>query len=423
MDMDEKPILIARSLTLLAATLSVGLTLGTSAQTTSQEDGPPLGSITKGGRSPYQADQPDPTKPPKVYRIPIRGQLGTDINSTAYKAVIDDVRAKKPDLIVLTLNSADVNHRNYIQDDDPDERGQFDRYDIRELVNNLKGELRDIPQVMWVEDAVGYGALLAFPWPDMFMTSNARLFGLILMYMNAQDPDWEKHRKFLAASTGIAGGFFEAGGYDAKVLGEAMIRPEKMLSVSWEGRRLNWRPDENGTYVVDSDPEKVAQFNAKTAEDLMLSKGTADELDELLFMLGYREWDNSLVEGKQDGVRIIDDYIKRWRDTYKRTQESFETYKREFGWAQGSSTEALAHLGKARASLQDILDGMKRYPAVEARWRSRRSGQRLTMLDVEQLLREVKDQIVAAEREKRNSRGGGSGGGGIGGGRGGGMNR
>jgi len=366
------------------------------------------------GRSPYQVDQPDPTKPPKVYTIPLVGQLGTDINNAAYKAVIEDVHEKKPDLIVFILEAADVNRREYLgDDDDPNERGMYDPYDTRRLVNNLKQEFAQIPQVMWVKDAVGFSALLAFAWPDMFMTSDARLFGLILA--NRSDPDWEKHRKFLAASTGISGGFFEAGGYDAKVLAEAMIRPEKKLSVSWEGRKLIWRPDEEGTYIVDSSDRSVTNFNAKTAEDLMLSKGTADDLDDLVFLLGYREWERSLVDGKSDGAKITEDYVKRWRDTYAKSIESFATYMREIGWAEGE--DAIVHLGKARRALQDILDAMNRYPAVEARWRSRRGGQPLDILTVEQMLRVLKERIAAAERAKQRGRGSGSGGGGgLGGG-------
>lgn len=398
---------LSRSRVVSAAALALCLTSAFGFQSTMGQ-----AAIAKGGRSPYQVDQPDPTKAPKVYTIPLRGQLGTDITDSTYKAVIEDVRAKKPDLIVFILDSADVNTREYLQDDDQNEAGMFDAEDTRRLVNNLKEEFKQIPQVMWVKDAVGLSALLAFAWPDIFMSTRARLFGLILIMRQAGHPDWEVHRKFLAAWTAIAGGFFEAGGYDAKTLGEAMMRPEKKLSVSWEGRKLIWRPDETGTYIVDNSDKSVASFNAKTAEDLLLSKGTADDLDDLVFLLGYREWDRSLVDGKNDGVKIIDDYIKRWRDTYSKTREAWANYQREMGWAEGD--DAIVHLGKARRALQDILDGMNRYPAVEARWKSRRDGQRLDILTVEGMLRQLKEQIAAAEKAKQRNRPGG--GGGLGGG-------
>lgn len=367
--------------------------------------------IFKGGKSPYQADQPNPSKAPKVYTIPFRGQLGTDITPPIYKDVIEDCKAKKPDLIVFTLESADYNQIDYIGDDDRTERGRFDPYELREVVNRLKEDLRHIPQVVWIKDVAGPASPLAFPWPDIYMRSNARVEGLTFAYMNAGHPDWEVHRKFLAAWVGIACGFLEAGGYD-KALGEAMIIPDKKLSVSWKGRELIWQQNEDGTYVVDNNEKAVPTFNAKIAEDLMLSKGTADDIDDLMFLLGYREWDKSLITDKQDGQRIVDEYIKKWRQAYSKSREAWRTYQQEAEWATGD--DAMAHLGKARRALQDILDAMTKYPAVEKRMKP--GG--VDILTVERLLREIKEQITAMEKNKQKSRGTGGGGGLSGGGRG-----
>ncbi len=366
--------------------------------------------IFKGGKSPYQADQADPTKSPKVYTIPLRGQLGTDITLPIYKEVIEDARAKKPDLIVFVLESADYDQIDYIGNDDRNERSRFDPYELRDIVNTLKEDLRHIPQVVWVKDAAGAAATLAFPWPDIYMGSNARIEGMVFAYMNAGHPDWEVHRKFLAAWVGIACGFLEAGGYD-KTLGEALIIPDKKLSVSWKGRKLNWQQDEEGTYVVDSNPKNVPVFNAKLAEDLMLSKGTADDLDDIMFLLGYREWDRSLVEGKQDGRRLVDDYIKRWRGAFSKSREAWRTYQREMEGADGD--DAMQQLGKARKALQEILDAMNRYPAVEKRMKQQLG---VGSVDIDRLLKQLRERIAAMENRKKSQSGSGSGRGGLGGG-------
>lgn len=369
--------------------------------------------VFKGGKSPYQVDQTNPTKAPKVYTIPLRGQLGTDITLPVYKEVIEDAKQQKPDLIVFVLQSADYDLIDYIGNDDRNERGRFDPYELREIVNRLKEDLRHIPQVVWVKDVAGQASPLAFPWPDIYMSSKGRIEGLSFVYMNAGHPDWEVHRKFLAAWVGIACGFLEAGGYD-KALGEALIIPDKKLSVSWKGRALLWQQDENGTYVLDNSPKAVPVFNAKVAEDLMLSKGTADDLDDLMFLLGYREWDDSLVSKKEDGQRLVDDYIKKWRAAFSKSREAWRTYEKEMEFATGD--DALAHLGKARRALQEILDAMNRYPAVEKRMKP--AG--VDMLTVERLLKEIKERIVAIEKRKQGTRTGGGLGGsgkGLGGGR------
>ena len=67
--------------------------------------------------SPLQADQKDPAKPPKIYVVPFgmdgKGQMGTDIHSSVFQKVIKDVKAKKPDLVIIRLESAEVGKKEY----------------------------------------------------------------------------------------------------------------------------------------------------------------------------------------------------------------------------------------------------------------------------------------------------------------------
>jgi hypothetical protein len=65
--------------------------------------------------SPLQADQKDPSKPPKIYVVPFgldgKGQMGTDIHSCIYEKVVKDIKAKKPDLVIISLDSAERGRR------------------------------------------------------------------------------------------------------------------------------------------------------------------------------------------------------------------------------------------------------------------------------------------------------------------------
>ena len=179
------------------------------------------------------------------------------------------------------------------------ERGVNNSEDMRTTLALFKQELGDIPQVMWVKDSVGFGTIFALAWPYMYTDGDARLFGLARVNEFTQHPDPEVQRKFEAAFISIVNGFLKEGGHP-DVLGLAMIRPEKKLSVSFKGRELEWRPDTSGTIVVDGDETRVANFDARLAEDLGLSKGTADTVEDLMFQLGYREWDDSLAKSGQE---------------------------------------------------------------------------------------------------------------------------
>lgn len=343
---------------------------------------------------------------PDVYFVPMRGQMGTDVHPTIYKDVVKDILAKKPDLIVYELNCADVNNIFYLNDDDPQEASQFMLGEYRDLVKMLREDLRDIPQVMWVHDSVGFGSLMALAWPDMYMTSDARLSGLgkvLAPVMSWRDPD--VRAKMLAAWTGIGKGFIDQGGYDL-VIGEAMMRPEKSLSCSFVGREVTWRPDNEGTWIIDDDPKRTATFTAQLAEDVGLCDGIADTRDDLMFLLGYREY-----REVADSGAIVDRYIESWRRAYEQCFTWAEEYQDALGWARGE--EAVKYLGQAKERLERILSQMIKYPAVEHRIRAATG---ITRTFVEIQIEQLREQIRALRSGGRNQGLGGGGGASSGGG-------
>ncbi|NBX25892.1 MAG: hypothetical protein EBQ99_07565 [Planctomycetes bacterium] len=351
--------------------------------------------------SPMQADQKDPSKPPKVYVVPLgldgKGQMGADIHSSIYEKVVKDIQDKKPDLLVLSLDSAERGRREYsgAERDSLGERGVNNSEDLRKLLALFKKDVGDVPQVMWVQDSVGFGTLLAFAWPNMYTKSDARLGGLAKVSLQAKSNDREVERKWLAAAMSIANGCLESGGHPT-VIGTAMMDPERMLSVSFKGRKFDWTGDRNGTFLIDGDPSRVANFDARTAEDFGLSDGTADSLDDVMFMLGYRAYDDTLVKGGQDGTKIVGDYIAAWRKAWEDSQASFGEYERM------ASSGDPKELVKARKALEAVQGAMERFPAVELRWRMKG----LSKPQVEGLLKQLKEKAKPA---KGGSRGGGGG--------------
>ncbi|MCA9284938.1 MAG: hypothetical protein KDA22_06985 [Phycisphaerales bacterium] len=344
---------------------------------------------------------------PDVYFVPMKGQMGTDVHPSIYKDVIDDIRKTKPDLVVFVLNCADINTIFYLQDDDPAEASQFMLGEYREIVQMLHEEIRDIPQVMWVEDSVGFGSLMALAWTDMYMTSEARLAGLgkvLMPVMQWRDPD--VRAKMLAAWTGIGKGFIEQGGYPLDI-GEAMMRPEKRLSCSFEGRDVTWHLDTTGTWIIDDDEKRTSQFTAQLAEDTGICDGIADTKDDLMFLLGYREYRE--VPGCE---ATVERYIDDWRRTLDLCTTWVQEYQQYLGWAQGD--DAIKYLGQAKERLERILGAMIKYPAVEIRFRSATGADKNAIkIQIEQL----QEQIRAARKQQQGGgRGGVGGGGGLSGG-------
>ena len=244
--------------------------------------------------STFAEDAGSEDRSPVVYVIPMSGQMGTDIHPSIYEEIIEDANEIKPDLIVFRLDSADVDTNFHIQNDDRREFGMWQNIEVyRDMMTDLQNKLPvDLEnQVMWIEDAVGPSTLFALSFPNIYMTKDARFWGLDAVQRFADgwsDPD--VRAKMYAAWVGIASGFGQAGGYPLELIW-AMIEPQRSLGVKFEGREVAWSNDLAGTYwTIDGNPEAVARFNSDSAENVMLSKGTVLDLDDLMFLLGHREY-------------------------------------------------------------------------------------------------------------------------------------
>ncbi|MDZ4828890.1 MAG: hypothetical protein SGJ09_01670 [Phycisphaerae bacterium] len=348
---------------------------------------------------------------PKVYVIPMEGQMGTDIDKSIYEDIVKDVAKAKPDIIVYRLKSADFDDNYYMNTDDKREAGISKLTDYRDMVKYLRTELRSYPQIMWVNDAVGWSALLALAWPDMYMSSKARLFGLVKVSQTAlgwDDPDVAA--KMMAAWTGIGKGFLEMGGYPLEI-GDALMFPKKTLSARWEGRKVKWTLDNEGTWIVDDNPERTPLLNAQIADDSGISDGTADSVDDLLFMLGFREFTKI-----DSGEKLFKSYVDDWRRDFAKCEDLL----RQVTDPTGTSGDAEKAIGKAKRAAEDILAMMKRYPAIETRLQRERGVSRLALENGIAAAKEQLRRIKEAERAKGRGPGGGGnapGGSGLGGGK------
>ncbi len=352
---------------------------------------PALSPVLGGDGAPL----PSTLSAPKIYVFPMQGQMGTDISPQLVDIMIKDIKKQKPDILVMQLKSADVDRNDYLRNDDPQEFGMPMIEEYRDMVRKIHEDLPEIPQVMWIEDSVGFSSLIALGWPNMYMKSDSRLWGLQNVARLAggwTDPDVAA--KMLAAWTGIGKGIIQVGGYPLE-LGDAMIFPEKLLSVKFDGRSVHWLPDTTGVWIVDGSNEGVVNFEATIAEDTLLSDGTADTLDDLMFLLGYREY--SQVES---GPKLAKQYVTDWRKALERCEE-----------LRGDIEDiepTVSSLTKAKSSLEKILAAMKQYPAVATRLRTKQSDIEIMIDNVKKDIQRVKDA------EKGNRGGGGSGGGGRG---------
>ena len=302
-------------------------------------------------------------KVPVVYTIELNGQMGTDIHEDMMEKIVEDAKEVQPDVIVLKMNSADYNKNYHLMNPDRKEFGKFKLDEYVEMIRNFKNELSDVRQVIWVEDSVGVASLIAMSWCEMYMSPGARLWGLQKLHDVAQNwSDEDVREKMEAAWEGMGKGFFEMGckGEFAKELGDAMMDPENQLSANFKGRKVIWVSNFDGLWGIDNSEEQVANFDAETAEDTMLSDGTVESLEDLMFLLGYREYAHNT-----QGDEIAAKYKEQWRRAYKKCVDTFEDM--QAGRGMGNSTDPVRQLMARKRMLDEMLRQMKRYNAVERR--------------------------------------------------------
>jgi hypothetical protein len=237
------------------------------------------------------------------------------------------------------------------------------------------------------------------------MKPGARLDGLgrIAERYGVEDP--QVLAKFREAVVGIANGWLEVGGYDI-MIGRAMMRPELKLSASWKGRELVWSQDDKGTWVVDGSEKAFAAFSADDAEDLGLADGSASELDELMFLRGFREYQKVMSEEDpklQAGEKISSDWHKAWNRAFDTAEELWQESRSKLQLDAGKYTDL------AKRNYEKIVEILEKNDAAYMKWRMTRHPDLNQLKD--QIERWKQEQIARNKAKKDNQGGSGTGGG------------
>ena len=358
----------------------------------------------------------------KLYIVPMRGQVGTDIRSDVYEDIIEDIKVKQPDTIVVLIESHDERDIDAYEIDIMEEKGMPDRgdesvADMKDLVKLRRmfaEDLGDIRQVCWVKNAYSVASLLALSWPELYMTREAEFGnGWKAWFRSAMaagdDPD--KYGKYIDAAFGDVEGLVMYGGWlesDRLPFVEAFVIPEKALSTSWIGREAKWYGDLSGELILDSnrekDPRMVLKLDGERAEEFMIADGLADSYEDLVAL-----WNVKSYEIVGDASKVIEDHRSGWQREYKQAMAAFMTYSRF------RNAGEVYRLASALKGIKKYIAIIKRNSAVMMRMRLEgRAPTNMTQLDI--MVKQLEDRIRMINSGGRPG-GGGGGNGGAGGGR------
>ena len=121
----------------------------------------------------------------KVFVVPMKGQVGTDIHLDLYKKITPQIKESDPDLVIFHINSHDLKNvdadveYDIMEGENPNPRDASppDLSALRDLRIHLRDELDGIPQICYVEDAYSLASLLALSWEDFYIAPDADFGG------------------------------------------------------------------------------------------------------------------------------------------------------------------------------------------------------------------------------------------------------
>ena len=338
----------------------------------------------------------------KVYHLTLEGQFGFDISNGPLTQALNDALETNPDVIVIELDTTQ------------DERRGFDGLFVAEsMTPTIEEIMADGHRVVfWVKRAMVGAAFLPLISPEIYFQSEGRMGGIGTL-QDFDIGDKRVNEKQISLRLGHAEGIAISGGY-APELVRAMGHMDTWLSVRIRGGKPEYMlraptPEEaaDGWILLTDDgkgPNKdtmadavrergndVLNLDADWAQRLLISKGTADSLEDLMFLLGYG---SNFVEVEGRGDKIMEDWssrIEQARDNLGRLQERLQ----EIG--SGGGRDAQKDLGERMKTLREMRGLLSIYAEVFDP-----SGEQRSQIDVSiEETRQALQRANEAERERR----------------------
>ncbi len=359
-----------------------------------------------------KAGDPKPAPPAQdkkiVYLIDLEGKFGEDITQTPLRGAIRDARKQNAEYIIIRLNNDWRAEGDF--EDLPDDAAAFDElFRAEDLMPVFMTDLpkewegQKPPQVVFlVEQAMGGACFLPMICPTIYFTPEARMGGVgNLTRLFGSTGDELVRQKQYSLRLAHAEGWANVGGYDYRLLG-ALCRTEDVLSVSFEGGRPVYHarmPETPGELLLTDDGKEINEdniealargegndvltLNAKLAQDLLVSKGTCRNVDEVIDALGIaRSADKTYGRSKQ--------IMEGWTESVRQAKKNIIRLLQEFTDIQvaGEYPARTKARGQKIRKIQEVISILERYDeSLTGRWRGQNGipGLDQLLLIIEQL--------------------------------------
>lgn len=238
--------------------------------------------------------------------------------------------------------------------------------EIQRLSDVIHNEYKKRFKVVgWIDSAISAAAMTMHTVEDIYFTSQGNY----------------------GACTGFSGAYVAVKGYELLEVIEMMkkisargnhdpkimesMQVLKPLSAKVDGDNVVFFHDAVSGDILVNPEDRILTLNAKTAEKIRFSRGTADTLDELTRAMGYEVEDVQWIGEHRPGIIWPVSKAEKWTMEYRervaRDDAQFQLYMANYNrYLAVASEEAPADRGKfivlARAELQKVRQMMRNNP-------------------------------------------------------------
>lgn len=333
------------------------------------------------GRDDNSSEDEDATIPDGVTRVAFlrlgerstgKDMVGPFLNGNAIREsarILRDLpENQRPDVVVLHVDS-----------------GGGAVAELDDIIFAIQEDLkRDFRVVAWIKFAISGAAFTAMNAEEIVFESSGQMGGNVAFI---QTPSGTRADRgdFLQVMLEYGRRVANNGRIDPKVMW-AMQKNEYTLSADIDADgRVTWYDDDRGQYVVSA-YDKVLTLNALNAFKFGISKGIADNKQELMEVLGVTEW----VEVGEKA----DEYQSEFRDNVWKAQSQGQRLFVQFQIAAQAAQQARdeddfsRQLGRAKRYLRQLRSLVRRAPSLE-----RYMGMTPEWFDqMEEILRDIAEQ-------------------------------
>ncbi|CAG0970718.1 hypothetical protein PHYC_01232 [Phycisphaerales bacterium] len=237
--------------------------------------------------------------------------------------------------------------------------------EIQRLSDVIQNEYKKrFRTVAWIDSAISAAAMTSHAIEEIYFTPQGN-YGACTGYSGAL---------VAMKGRGLEGVLYmmekisARGGYNPMIMRSMQIDVPLSCTIDPNGE-VHWYQDATSGEILVNREKEILTFNAETARRVKFSRGTANTIDELKTLMGYKEldWVGKKEKGYTWPISKAEKWNIAWRLKVSEDQDRLNLYwaafQREYAAAASEPRETRGRfINKARASLNKMREATKRNP-------------------------------------------------------------